>query len=515
MSKGRTKILCDLIPTGNVEQDKIIIPLIISKTLALHEKNACEILRLKNNYYNETNILSKVKTQRADINNKIAVPYSSLITTTINAYCFANPFTFSGRTTGVEEKIKALNDALDDDKYSQKSQEMQLNSGITGLGYRYIVPATPQEIKNGIYFKTICSLKPENTYCVYANDLEQDKICAITFYDKAEYNEYGEQTNSYRLYTVFTKYHKWEFYKSGGEWVNSQFNVADVNGNLISIEAFPLSYQIIPIIENDRKADMTGDAELVLDLIDAVNALASARLDDVQQAVDYLFCLRDIDIWSDGALENVKTAIRDGILAFRSIQGATVQPEVDVLDTKLDQSQIQALQDFLCDKILEMTNIPNRETGTTGGDNGVAVEARNGTRSLENIAGLVNANALKTENETLEVILAIANNIESCPFKGLRVSDVQIKDNRNRAENLTTAANAYSIMRAAGMNDRDALIVSKLVPDAQATEERNKAEQEEKQQREQQIIRMQQQNNSTQQENIKNQNEEDNNNGND
>lgn len=476
--KGRKKILSDLIPTGDVDQDKLIIPKIIDITKPQHDENLLQIKRLREYYYNSTNVDLKTKVRQDNINNKIPINYPSIAVTTINAYCFANPLTFSGRSDGVEDKIKALNDALDDDSYAQKSLDMYLNSAITALGYRYIVPATKEQIENGIYFETVCDLKPEETYCVYSNDMRKEKICAINFQEKKLYDRALRNFKTVTIYTVFTKYHKWEFFKSGGKWQNTAQYVQGVNG-YEAIDAFPLPYKRIPIIENIRKTDRTGDFEHALDLIDAINALASSRLDDVQQSVDYVITLRDIDIWSEGALENVKSAISEGILAFKSVQGATVQPEIDVLNTKLNQAEVQKLQDFLCEKLEEVLNIPNRETRSSGGDTGSAVESRNGFRSLENIAGLVTSSALKTENESLDVILAICENIPSCPFKGLKPKDVQIKDNRNRVENLTTSTNAYATLRAAGMNDEDALIVSRTVPDAQSVAKKNKAAQEE------------------------------------
>lgn len=477
---GRKKILCDLIPTGNLEQDKSIIPKIIDLTLPKHEENVSDMEVLKGYYYNITNILNRRKTQRTDINNKIPIDYPEIAVTTINAYCFAQPLTFSGRATGIEDKIKALNDALDDDNYAQKSQEMFLNSATTALGYRYITPATQEQIERGIYFETHCGLDPLKTYCVYSNDLKQEKICAITYYTKQFYNEELKPTVSTTVYTVFTKYHKWEFYKSSGTWINTLFTIYDnLNEEELQYDAFPLLYNRIPIIECLRKADRTNDYELALGIIDAINNLASDRLDDVQQAVDYILLLRDIDIWSDGKLKDVKKALKDGILGFKSIEGATVQPSIDVITAKLNQSEVQTLQNFLCEKLEEVLNIPNRETRSSGGDTGSAVESRNGFRSLENIAGLVTSSALKCENETLDVILAICNNIESCPFKGLQPKDIQIKDNRNRVENMATSTTAYSTMKSAGMNDVDALIVSRLVPDAQSVAKRNKVYQEE------------------------------------
>lgn len=480
---GRIKILSDLIPTGDIEQDKFIIPLIIENTLNQHQQNVCKMTELKGYYYNYiADLDSKNKTQQKSINNKIPINYPEIAVTTINSYCFAQPITFSGRTNGIEDKIKSLNDALDDDKYAQKSHDMFLNSAITALGYRYITPATKEQIANNIYFETHCNLDPMKTYCVYSNDLKQEKICAITYLDKGFYNKELNTITSTRVYTVFTKFHKWEFYKLDNVWTNNPVLIYnDELNDYEKYEAFPLAYQKIPIIECLRKADRTNDYELALGIINAINKLASSRLDDVQQAVDYILVLRDIDIWTEGAIKNIKTAIGDGILGFKSIEGATVQPSIDVLDTKLDQSQVQTLQNFLCEKLEEVLNIPSREARSSGGDTGSAVESRNGFRSLENIAGLVTSSALKCESETLDVILAMCKNIDGCPFKDLQAKDVEITDNRNRLENTTTAVNNYVSLRGANVNDVDAAVISGVTTDPQGFANRNKAYQEEKQ----------------------------------
>ena len=127
--------------------------------------------------------------------------------------------------------------------------------------------------------------------------------------------------------------------------------------------------------------------------------MASSRVDNVQQNVDNIILLRDIDTESEGAIERIKYLIHIGILSFKSIDGATVQPDIDVLNTPLNQSEVQTLQDFLCGKLEEVLHIPNRDTrGGGGGDTGTAVESRNGFRSLENIAGLITTSLLASEN---------------------------------------------------------------------------------------------------------------------
>lgn len=485
MENGRLKILCDIIPTGDIEQDKRLIPKILDLTKPLHDRNVVDMKRLVDYYYNKTNIAMKQKTQQPNINNKLVIDYPQIAVTTINAYCFANPLSFSSRNPDKDEQMKAFNDALDDDSYSEKAMNMYFNAGMTALGYRYITPATEEQMERGVYFESNCDLSPLTTYCVYANNLKQEKICAVSFYEKKFYDQNTlRQIRTTTVYKVWTKYHEWEFYKQSGSWVNSIYYTVNPDGEMLEWDAYPLTYKRIPVIENLRKVDGTGDYELALDLLDAINALASSRVDDVEQAVDYVILLRDIDTESDGALERVKEALKQGILSFKSIQGATVQPEISVLDTKLNQSEVQTLQDFLCAKLEEVLNIPNRETRSSGGDTGSAVESRNGFRSLENIAGIVTTNAKKTENESLEVILAMCRNIPNCPFKDLLPKDIEIKENRNRVENMNSASTSYATLRGAGMNDEDALIATRIVPDPSSTAKKNRIAQDEEDKRE-------------------------------
>lgn len=471
MNNGRIKIVCDLKPTGNISEDLKIIPAIIDRTKNLHDANVRDIKRLFDYYYNRMDICGKTKVQQPDINNIIAIDYPNIAVTTINGYCFSNSLTFSSRRTDNKDEMKAFADALDDDNYQNKLLKVALNTGICGLGYKYIMPANADEIKNGIYYKTFTDIDPQNTYCVYYNSLEDEKVCAISYYKRKKYDKSLTVISEETVYNVWTKYHQWEFVKQRGEWVNRKFEIAGTK-----FDAYPLPYKKIPIIEYFRQQDRTGDFEVAIDLINAINNIASLRVDAVQQNVDHVILLRDIDTESEGSLSKIKDYLKQGILSFKSIQNAVVQPSVDVLDTKLNQSEVQTLQQFLCDKVEEVMNIPNRETRSSGGDTGSAVESRNGFRSLENKASLVTTSILNGENEALDVILAICSNIPSCPFKSMKPKDIEIKDNRNKYENLTNASNAYATLRNAGMNDSTALRVTRLVSDEITTSELNKQE---------------------------------------
>ena len=471
-NRGRIKILTDLRFNGEVNHDTAIAINIIKQTLPIHQQNVVVMERLIDYYYNTTEVLNKTKTLQPEINNKISIGYPSIASTTKNSYSLSNAPKFVSRNPEKQKLVKLFNDSLDDDNYHNKTMQMALNSSMTGIGYKYIKIANEEELKNGIYFKTIGEISPLTTYCVYSNDIAKEKLCAIQFYTKNIYNSNGIKTKEETIYCVWSKYHYFEF-------------KYDKNDYTLIKEPFVLLYNKIPIVENIRTQDRVGDYELGLDLIDAINALASSRLDDVQQNVDNIMLLRDIDTESDGALEKIKTLISIGILSFKSIEGATVQPNIDVLNTPLNQSEIQKLQDFLCGKLEEVLHIPNRDTrGGGGGDTGSAVESRNGFRSLENIAGLITTSLLASENEVLDVILSICKILKDCPFKELNSKDIEIKPMRNKVENLSVSTTAFATMINSGVNRVTAYIVSGLVADATDTAEMDRLEQDEEFQRE-------------------------------
>lgn len=478
--KGRQEIFTDLIPTGDIATDKKIIPIILDKALAVHQKNVEEIEMLYNYYYNETDIEQKTKVQQSYINNKVAIPYANIAVNTINSYCFSTPFTRSSRSSedSVTKLVKLFNDALDDDDYDSKTAETEMNCGICGFGYKFIRPATQEEKEQGLWFKTSGDLNPRTTFVVKSNSMDKEDVLACTYYERAKYDSNFKEVGKETVYNVYTKDYYWIFVKGDS---SKEYAVELQNLGSTQTEAYPLIFKRIPIIQYVRKQDKTSDFEIAKSLMDSINNLSSSRVDDVQQAVDYILLLRDIACETDEDIKAITKAIARGILAFKSVPNLTVQPDVKVLETKINQSEVQTLQDFLCHKVEEALNIPNRETRGSSGDTGLAVESRAGYRSLENIAGLITIQAKKSENKALDTILQICKAQSGCPFANLTVNDIEIKANRNKVENLTAASNAYNTLRAAGLNDVDALNATELVPDSIGTAARNKSEAEENQ----------------------------------
>ena len=78
------------------------------------------------------------------------------------------------------------------------------------------------------------------------------------------------------------------------------------------------------------------------------------------------------------------------------------------------------------------------------------------------------------KNEMFDVILAICNDKQGCPFKGLTTKDIEIKPNQRAYENVINSTQSYSTLRSSGMCDEEALKITNLGPDPIGVAAKNK-----------------------------------------
>lgn len=484
---GRYKLLTSLKPTGDIQYDAQIIPLILKQVLEKHQANVAEIENGRDYYFNHTEILNKTKTSREDVNNKVSKPICQIACWRKNAYCFGKPFQFISAEAEKQDAVQAFNSALKADNYKKHLNEFTLKSSWAALSYKFIDKPTKAEIENGMYFKSITDIDPTKAFCVYSDDITREKVLGVIFYDTQEItNKNGNiVTNTYTVYNVFTKWHKWRFKEENGAYSILPFTNVVVGDTLIDMNAFPYKLSlnagnvvaeesVIPLLELERNPDRTNDFELAKSLIDAHNMIVSCAVDKIQQNVDYVLKLRDIDIgeWDENGknpvYDRIMKYLESNILPIKSNEGATTQPDASVLDVPLDISQVKDLLTYIKQEIYESLFIPTRGQGV-GQDTGKAVERRNGFTELEDFAGIVVGCAEAVEREFVQIALQIAKTIDGCPFKDLKPTDIDIKDVRNNIEDLQEQTQAFSTLVSAGTNRSTAYEITKLVADATDT----------------------------------------------
>ncbi len=483
---GRYKILTSLIPNGDLAHDAAIIPEIIEKAMPIHKQNIAEMNRLYDYFFNQTDILSKDKTSRPEINNKISKPICYIACVRKNTYCFGKPFQFISAQAeqSKQEQVKQLNDALAADNYAGHLTECTLNSSWSALGYKYIERPTNEEIEEGMFFKTVTDIDPRQAFCVYSNTIDKEKVLGVIFYDTEELEGEGQNAiyKTYTIFNVFTKWHKWVFKYDGQLYVPQPFNII-IAGMPTQLLGFPYDVDLstsdrlvvaernIPLLEYQRNPQRINDFELAIDLINASNMIISCAIDKIQQNVDYVLKLRDIYVgeWDDEGKNPVYDTIlkylQANLLPIESNEGATTQPDATIMDVPLDITQVKDLLGFIKQEIYEALFIPTRGQGV-GQDTGKAVERRNGFTELEDFAGIT-VNCVKaTERDFLRLVLQIAKEIPDCPFKDLKAKDVIIKDVRNNIEDMQEQTQAFATLIGAGVNRQTAYEITKLVADA-------------------------------------------------
>lgn len=498
MRHGRLKIFTDIYPNGDIEHDKECIPYILSKAIDKHAENIADYDLLRAYYYNDVDFLAigdKINNARPDKNNKISVPRAANTVTTINSYCFSQPFKFIGLKANQGELINILNRSLKSDDYATDLMEITLNAAIYGLGYRYVEPVTEENVDGNEYFRS-ASISPYNAFCVYANTITKDKVLGVTFYKKSIIENIRNVLTEKKVtvYNVFTNWHKWEFVYDGSIFTNSIYNIPiQYNGSthILALEAMPYSYTYsnldgkntlvpakmpIPVIEYERKPDRTNDFELAINLINAMNTLISCSVDCVEQNTDYILVFKNIDIGEelqDGTnptFDKIKKYIKKGALAYSTAPDApTDSASIDTIKVTINQSEITSFLEWIEQELEKCLFIPNRNTSSGGADTNSSVETRNGFRSLEDIAGIITANTIKAERDFLRCILAIARILPDCPIKDLKLGDIGIKPMRNKIESLINSTQAFATMRSAGVNSQTAYEVSGIVADPNDT----------------------------------------------
>ena len=479
---GRIKILTDMVLNGNIENDKVVIPKIIEEALPHHKVNVRAYTTNENWYFNNTSkILSKVKYVRPEIDNKFTFSKAKSTVEMNNGYCFGEPFKYV--TNEAEERkqvqMTAFNKCLKLAQAHQHTRTCAENGAKFGISYKLALRPTKSDLDKGRFFRIVSDIDNFNTFKVYKNTIEKEEVLGVTFYDRKTVVD--GKTITETVFNCWTKYHQWVFVKKNKEYFAKPFAVT-IEGKDILLDAFPLKVSVdgvsaetlIPLQEFERTGDRVADYELSIKLMDAINVLASCRLDSVQQSTDFIIKLRDIELGefdekgNNPTLDRIQKYMKSHFLAVESRDGADVQPDIDVLDIPLNQSQVQELQDYLVEALNEELQQPTRNGGT-GQDTGIAVENRNGFRQFENLATKISDYMIAGEMQFVEKLLEIGKSYPNCPFKDLEIGDIEIRSMRNKSENKTTAVNNFREMVSAGVNRHTAYAESGLVADISDT----------------------------------------------
>lgn len=105
------------------------------------------------------------------------------------------------------------------------------------------------------------------------------------------------------------------------------------------------------------------------------------------------------------------------------------------LSSQMQQSDIQVQVDNLYNAVLTICGVPNQQSTSSGGDNGVAVELRNGWQMAESHMKSVEGEFKSAENRFLKMVLRILRDTVGTK---LTLKDVETKFSRRNYDNIQT-----------------------------------------------------------------------------
>lgn len=388
----------DVIDESNVVE-------VLNKAVATHTTNRLDIEYLYNYYRGIQPVLSRQKDIRADICNKVVENRANEIVSFKVGYLMGEPVQYVSRgEDGVSDDIIRLNEYVFAEDKASKDKELADWFTICGTAFRMVLPDNQSEIDESPF--EIHTLDPRYSFVVYHSGLGNKSKMGVTYITREDNTV---------LYSVYTDKYYFEIHEN----------------RIVKVKPHALGR--VPIIEYPLNSARLGAFEIVLPLLDALNEVASNRIDGVEQFIQAILVLKGVDIES----KDYNRLKEDGGLKI------PVDGDAKYLVQELNQGQTQTLVDYMYQTILTICGMPNRNGGSSTSDTGSAVIMRDGWSDAEARAKDTELMYKKSEKEFLRIAIDIANSFRDMQLK---LSDIEIRFTRRNYENIQGKSQVLTTM---------------------------------------------------------------------
>ena len=387
----------------------------LNEAFNTHSLNRTEIEYLWNYFRGKQPILNRTKTVRPEICNKIVENRANEIVSFKVGYLCGEPIQYVGRNSdeSVSQAIAELNEMMFSENKATQDKEVVEWQMICGTAYRLVLPDEKGNEDDAPF--EMNTLDPRDTFVVYSSEVGNKPVFAV---------KYRIDKENRRIASVYT---------SNGYWKLIDDKVVEYKSHALGM---------IPIFEYPANNARQGAFEIVLPLLDAINTVASNRMDGIEQFIQAFIKFINCDI-----SENDFTALKDlGAIKVKSSDGQ--QADVDIVTNELNQMQTQTLVDYLYQTVLTVCGMPNRNGGSSTSDTGSAVVLRDGWSLAEARAKDSELMFKKSEQEVLKLILRIIRDTRglSDALYGLKLKNISMQFTRRNYENVQSKSQVLTTM---------------------------------------------------------------------
>lgn len=423
---------------------------VLDRVMPFYQLNQIDIGTLYDYYLGDQAIQDKTKKVRPEINNIVTVNHSYEVASFVSDQIYSDPIQYVRRgmhtqkseSIETSEEIAKLNVWMDAEDKTSVDAEIGLNQAICGTAYRMILPDETDDYDDAPF--EIESLDPKTTSIVYNSGFGHNPIMSL----QEIMMDDGE-----RRFIVYTPHEYFEL--SDRHSPDSTPDSGAGTFRIVRYDRNPLG--LIPIVEYPANPARQGAFEPALAIWDAINTLASNRLDGVEQFVQFILKFINCDFETDRDLTAIK---EQGAIAVYGLDG--VNADVEILSSELDQTQVQTLMDDLYTRGLKICGVPFSSGNGNSADTGASAIYRDGWETFDKKASKTEQLFKRAERQFLRLALKICKDMEG--FE-LPLSEIEIKFTRNRTDNLLVKTQGMLNQLEAGIHPQVVITNSQLYHD--------------------------------------------------
>lgn len=371
---------------------------VLRKSLDIHNLNSGDIDYLYKYYKGDQPIRYRIKEVRPEICNRIVENRANEIVSFKVGYLCGEPIQYVSRSgdENIVKQVNLLNEYMFAEDKASQDQEIVEWQMICGTAFRMVLPDGSDDLDEAPF--EIYTLDPRNTFVVYSSEIGNEPLMGVKYY---------VDDDNVMHYSVYTK-----------------DNYFTIDGDLLT-SVQPHALGDIPIIEYPANNARLGSFEIVLPLLDAMNNVASNRMDGVEQLVQAFIKFINCDI----SKEDYQEFLELGAIKVKSVDGQAA--DVGVVTTELNQTQSQTLKDDYYNAMLTICGMPNRNGSKSTSDTGAAVVLRDGWSDAEARAKDSENVFKRAEKKMLKLVLRICEDLRDST---LHLRDIDMKFTRRNYE---------------------------------------------------------------------------------
>ncbi len=291
---------------------------LVQEAIEYNESRKDKYKKLMSYYLGDhTSILDRQKAESLLSDNKVVVNHAKYITDINVGYLLGSPAEYQASD---EVDITQLEEQFRKQHISDTDHELAKMAGIYGHSYEYIYTEG-----NDVKSKEI---RPTQAIIVYDDSFEERKLFGVV------YKKGGR--NTFEKIMVLTK--------------SQIIDFADAQGKIKRGEEQEHFFSEVPLVEFRNNAELQGDFEQIISLIDAINVLQSDRVNDKEQLVNSILAF-----YGFGITDELMKDVRD----HRVLASLPKDGRAEYLTKVLSESQVQILKDSLEDDLHKISMTPN------------------------------------------------------------------------------------------------------------------------------------------------------------